>query len=96
MTLLGREPNIVLGALAEVIKAVIPMLVIFRVFHWTAEQVAQVMLVVGVSVAALNTMLTRAQTVSVAKSDELIKTAVAMPEGTRIATVKAIMESKET
>lgn len=57
----SKEPAVVLGAVSEVIKAVIPMLIIFGILKWSGEQVAQVMLVVGVTVSALTVVLTRQQ-----------------------------------
>ena len=34
-----KEPNVILGALAEVVKAIIPTLIIFGFIHWSSEQV---------------------------------------------------------
>ena len=90
-----KEPTIVLGALSEVIKAVIPMLIIFGFIHWTGEQVAQVMLVVGVTIAFFNVLLTRSQTTSEPTVNALIKEAVKSPEGTTPAEVKEAVAAKE-
>lgn len=91
----GKEPAVILGALSEVVKAIIPMLIIFGFIHWTGEQVAQVMLVVGVSIAFFNVLLTRSQTTSLPQTDALIRTAVAQPSGTSVGTVKDIQADKD-
>lgn len=91
----GKEPTVVLGALSEVIKAIIPMLIIFGFINWTGEQVAQVMLVVGVGIAFFNVMLTRSQTTSEPQMNALIRTAVSQPSGTAVETVKDIQAAKD-
>jgi len=91
----GKEPAVVLGALSEMIKAIIPMLIIFGILHWSSDQVAAVMLVVGVSVGSLTVILTRSQTTSTPQVDALIKTAVSQPAGTSVEAVKSIQAEKE-
>lgn len=90
-----KEPTVILGAIAEVIKAIIPTLIIFGIIHWTSDQVAQVMLLTSVIVGSLTVVLTRSQVTPTPKVDELIKTAVAQPVGTSVETVKEIQEVKE-
>lgn len=75
----GKEPAVILGALSEVIKAIIPMLIIFGFIQWSGEQVAQVMLVVGVGIGFLNVLLTRSQVVPTEKANAQIETAIRMP-----------------
>jgi len=91
----GREPAVVLGALAEIVKAVIPMLIIFGILKWTAEQTAQVMLVVGVVVGSLSIVLTRSQVRSEPEVNSLIRTAVKQPENTSVEKVKEIQAEKD-
>lgn len=76
----GKEPTVILGALAEVIKSIIPMLIIFGFISWTGEQVAQVMIVVSVGIAFFNILLARSQVYS----PESAKTALAMPQGSNM------------
>lgn len=85
---MNKEPAVIFGALAEIIKAVVPMLIIFGTLKWTAEQVAQVMIVVGVVVGALNVVLTRASTTATVTSDALIERAVLSPASTTVQQVK--------
>lgn len=91
----GKEPAVILGALAEVVKAIIPMLIIFGILHWTAEQVAQVMLVVGVLVGSLSIVLTRSQTTATPDVNALIRTAVKMPENATVEMVKTEQAAKD-
>jgi len=91
----GKEPAVILGALSEVVKAIIPTLIIFGFIHWTDVQVAQIMLLVGVVVGALNIVLTRSQVTSTPQVDALIKTAVAQPSGTPVEKVKDIQAAKD-
>ncbi len=79
MALFGKEPAVIIGAIAEVIKAIFPMLIIFGLIHWSADQLAQVMIVVGVVVGALNVILTRSQVVPTETANAQIRTAVTMP-----------------
>lgn len=90
-----REPAVLFGAIAEIIKAVVPMLILFGVLHWTAAQVAQVMIVVGVVVGSLTVVFVRAQTVPTVTSDALIATAVKLPATTSVETVKAEQAAKD-
>lgn len=92
--MLGKEPAVILGALAEVIKAIIPMLIIFGFINWSGEQVAQVMLVVGVAIGFLNVLLTRSQVVPTEVADKQILQAVRMPAGTSIGEVKDKVEAQ--
>lgn len=89
---MNREPTAILGALSEVVRAVIPMLIIFGFIHWTGEQVAQVMIVVGVIVGFLNVLLARAQVVPAETANAQIKTALKMPE---TATVDQVVKKTE-
>lgn len=91
----GKEPTVVLGAVSEVIRQIIPMLIIFGILHWTGEQVAQVMAVVSAIIAALTIILTRSQVTPETKVNDLIRTAVDQPAGTPVSKVKEIQERKD-
>lgn len=90
--LFGKEPAVILGALSEVVKAIIPMLIIFNFINWSGEQVAQVMLVVGVVIGFLNVVLTRSQVVPTERANEQIETAIKMPAS---ATLKQVLAENE-
>lgn len=84
----GREPTAILGGLAEVVKAIIPLLIIFGFIRWSGEQVAQVMLVVGVVVGFLTVLFTRSQ---VAPAQD-VQTALDAPAGTTPKQLEKIIE----
>lgn len=88
----GKEPAVVLGALAEVVKAVIPALILFGLLTWTPEQVAGVMFVVGVAVSSLTVILTRSQVVPTETVNSQIETAIRMPA---TSTVKQVIAAEE-
>lgn len=92
----SKEPAVILGALAEMFKAIIPALIIFGLLKWTPEQVAAVMFVVGVAVSSLTVILTRSQTTATPDVNALIRTAVAQPSNTSVATVKDIQAAKDS
>jgi hypothetical protein len=91
----GKEPAVILGALSEVIRAIIPTLIIFGIINWTDVQTAQVMLLVGVSVGFFNVLLTRSQVRPESDVNALIKEAVKSKAGTTVNEVKAAVEAKE-
>lgn len=91
----NKNPTIVINAVAELVRVVIPMLIVFGILHWTDQQIAAVMLVVGVAVTSLATVLTRAQVTPNERVDALITTATEQPAGTPVEAVKAIQEKRE-
>lgn len=90
--MLGKEPAVVLGALSEVIKAIIPTLIIFGFIHWTGDQVAQIMFLVSVLVGSLTIVLTRSQVVPTETANSQIATAIRMPN---TATVNEVIKAEE-
>lgn len=91
----GKEPAVILGALSEVVRAIIPTLIIFGIINWTDIQTAQVMLLVGVVVGFLNVTLTRSQVTPEPTVNALIREAVKSPTGTSVSEVKEAVEAKE-
>lgn len=90
----AKEPTIVINALTEVVRAVIPMLLVFGLIKWTDQQLGAVMLVVGVVAASLATILTRQQVVPTELANQQIRVAVRSPEGTSVEQVKAKVEAQ--
>jgi hypothetical protein len=91
----GKEPAAVFSGLGEIIRAIVPCLILFGFIEWTPDQIAGVFLVVSVTLGFLTTMLTRAQTTAIATTNSLIETAVKMPADSTVAEVKAVAEIKE-
>jgi hypothetical protein len=90
--MLNHEPAAILGGLSEVVRAIIPTLIIFGLIHWTGDQVAQVMLLVSVIVGFFNILLTRSQVVPVEKANAQIERAIAGPS---TATVSEVIKQEE-
>ena len=90
-----REPTVILGAIAEIIKAIVPTLIIFGIIHWTSDQTAQVMLLVSVVVGSLTVVLTRSQVSSGPHVDDLIATALTQSSSTPIEVVKSMQAEKD-
>ncbi len=74
---LNSEPTVYIGGVAEIIRAIIPMLLVFGVIHWTDVQTGAVVLVVGVCVGVAEKWFTRSQTVSTTVADKQIEVAKA-------------------
>jgi hypothetical protein len=90
--MLGKEPAVIIGGVAEIIRAVIPMMIIFGYLSWTDNQLAQVMLVIGVAVAVGEKWFTRSQVVPTDKANAQIETAIRMPAGS---TLKEVIKKEE-
>lgn len=88
----GKEPAIILNALSEVVRAVIPLLLVFEIVKWTDPQTGAVLLVVGVVIGFLTTLLTRSQVVPTETANSQIATAIRMPAGS---TVKEVIAKEE-
>lgn len=91
----GKEPTVIIGAISEVVRQFIPVLIIFGVLHWTDQQIAQVMILIGVVVKSLEVVLTRSQVVPVETANKQIAVAVNQPVGTRVDQVIALAKEVE-
>lgn len=83
----GREPAVIIGGMAEIIRAVIPMMIIFGLLQWTDKETAQVMLVIGVAVAVGEKWFTRSQVVPTETANAQIKLAIAGPSDAKVSEV---------
>ena len=92
--MLGKEPAVIIGGVAEIIRAVIPMLIIFGFLSWTDNQLAQVMLVIGVIVGVGEKWFTRSQVMPTEHANSQIKTAVKMPADSTLEEVIAKNEAE--
>jgi hypothetical protein len=93
--MLGKEPTVILKVIEEIIRAAIPLALIFGWVHWTEAQTGTVVLFVGVLVGGLSVLATRSQVTPDPKVDALIKEAVKSPPHTTVETVKTAVEAKE-
>lgn len=95
MNLFGKEPAVVLGALSEAVRQIVPALIVFGFLHWDGTKTAAFGIIVGGAVGFLNIVLTRSQTTATPQVDALIKTAVNMPAGTKVEEVKTEQAAKD-
>lgn len=91
----GKEPAVILGALAEVIRAIIPMLLVFGFINWTDPQIGAVLLVVGVTIGFLNVLFTRSQVVPTERANAQIQTGIDGPSTATVGQVIKQTEAKE-
>lgn len=73
----GKEPTVIIGALAEIARAIVPLLIIFGYINWTDNQVAQVMLMIGVVVGVGEKLFTRSQVTPTIVADRQMEIAKA-------------------
>lgn len=92
--MLGREPAVIIGAFAELVRAVIPLMLIFGYLNWSDPQIGQVMLFIGVCVGFLNVLFTRSQVVPTEKANAQIQTGIDGPSHATVAEVIAKTEAQ--
>lgn len=92
--MLTHEPTAVLGALGELVRQIVPMLLLFGVINWTDPQIAGVFMVVSAAIKVLEVVLTRSQVVPAVIADRQMEIAKASPV-TR-PTEQIIQEAKES
>ncbi len=83
------EPAAVFGSLSEVLRQVLPVLILFGVVNWTKEQLVGVMVLVSVTLTFLTILFTRKASIPTFRADSQIRTAVNMPVGTTVKEVVA-------
>ena len=89
MPTFGKEPTVILNGLAEILRQVIPMLILFGILQWSDQQIAAVFMVVSAVVAFLSTAWARSQVVPTEVANSQINTAIAMPKGSTVQDVIA-------
>lgn len=93
--MLNKEPTVIIGGLAEIVRAIIPMLLIFGVVHWTDAQTGAIVFFVGVLVSFAEKLFIRSQTVATEVANSQIATAITMPSNSSVKEVIA-QEKKDS
>ena len=88
--IINREPTVIIGGLAEIARAVIPMLLIFGIVHWTDAQTGTIIFFVGVLVSFAEKLFIRSQVVSTEVANAQIITALKASPDTKVSEVVAI------
>lgn len=82
------------NALGEIAKAVVPVLILGELVHWTDKMTAAVMFLIGVAVTSLSTVIVRNQSVSMQMADKQIE--IAKASAVDRPTDQIIKEAKES
>lgn len=92
---MNKEPAVIANGIAELIRLIIPALILFGIVHWSGEQVAGLMAVVGFAATFIATLFTRTNTVSVPTANEQIQEGINSPQGTTVAQVVQRVENAQ-
>lgn len=78
------EPTVVTGAISELVRQVLPALVVLGVVSFTDVQLAAIFMVVSASIAFLNVLVSRSQVVPVERANEQIQAGISASPGTTV------------
>jgi len=84
-----QEPTIVINALSEMLRQLLPLLVILGVFQLTPDKLSALSIAIGLVLGFFTTLFTRSQTVAIAVADRQIEIAKAADVNTPNATIIA-------
>ena len=76
---MNKEPAVITKGIEELLRAAIPMAILFGWIHWSPEQIGAVTLFVGLGLGFVSMMLTRSQVVPTVVADKQIDVALKMP-----------------
>ena len=74
-----KEPTIVINSLSEMLRQLLPVLVVLGVIHISSEKQAALSVGIGLILGFFTTLFTRSQTVPTTTANQQIATAVRMP-----------------
>jgi hypothetical protein len=82
-------------AIAEALRQVILVLVLFEIVNWTDTQIAGTLSAVSAVLTAITVAITIFKTVPISTANHQIETAVDMPKGTTVAEVLAAAKANK-
>jgi len=88
------EPTIVINALSETIRQLLPLLVVLDVIHLSSEKLAALSIAIGLVLGFFTTLFTRTQVVSVDTANKQIEIAKVSDASTP--TAQIIAQAAET
>ena len=94
--MVNKEPAVIFNGISEILRQLIPLLIVFGFIHWTDVQIAAAFAFSSVLLTVLTTWLTRTQTTPTEQVDKLIRTATDQPAGTPVTVVKDIQAAKDS
>lgn len=90
----NKEPTLLLNGLSELLRQILPLLVVIGVVHLEPEKLAGLISIIGLVLAFISTTVLRSQVVSTEKADQQIRVAVNSPSGTSVDVVKDKVEAQ--
>ena len=72
-----QEPTIVINALSETLRQLLPLMVVLDVIHLSSEKLGALSIAIGLVLGFFTTLFTRTQVVSLATADKQIEVAKA-------------------
>lgn len=91
--MLNKEPTAIINSISELVRQIVPMLILFGVIHWTDQQIAAVFMVLGAFLTLVQTLITRTQVVPTVVANKQIEIAKAADVSTP--TSEIIAQAKE-
>lgn len=92
--MLNREPTVIINGLSELVRQILPLLVVVGVVNIAPEKQAAWISIIGLVLFFISTVLLRSQVVPTVTANSQIEKAVTMPAGTTVKEVIAA-EKKE-
>lgn len=91
----SREPAIWFSGIAEILRMLVPMLIVFGVIHWTETQSVAFFAFSSVVLTFIQTLLTRSATTPTDRVDAFIREARRSPEDTSVKAIRAAVDAKD-
>lgn len=91
----NKNPTIIINGLAELLRQILPLLVVVGLIQLSPEKLAGLVSIIGLVLAFVSTTLLRSQVVPTETANEQIKVAIDSPKGTRVAEVIEKVESQK-
>lgn len=91
---MNKNPTIILNGLSELLRQVLPLLVVIGVVHLEPEKLAGLISIIGLVLAFITTTVLRNQVTPNETADKQIVEAIKSPAGTSIQTIKDKVEEK--
>lgn len=91
---MNKEPAVIINGLAELVRQILPLMVVVGLIQLSPEKLAGLVSIIGLVLAFISTTLLRSQVVSTDKANQQIQAGIASPPGTTVAKVIEKVESQ--
>jgi len=88
--MLNREPTVIINGLSELLRQIIPLLVLMGIIKLSPEKQAGLISIIGLILAFISTTLLRSQVVSTGVANSQIQTGINASSDTTVKEVIAI------